>query len=191
MHQYHAGVFSVDLIERDPDQLVVRDVGPAGERDLRTCRQHYLGLSPPARSEEVAAVDHRRGQRLAMHQRAYVRAPNMAGVGLELINIRPSFSFNAGGNRVDLYGNYEYTGKRYVDFFHNTALPADGEFGVGVTLTRNSWSFQVTGSNLTGAHGLTESNTRTDNLSRQGTANDVYGRPIFGRNFRIVVSKAW
>ena len=41
------------------------------------------------------------------------------------------------------------------------------------------------------AHGLTEGNTRTDQLSGQGSAEAIYGRPIFGRNVRLVVGKSW
>jgi iron complex outermembrane recepter protein len=114
-----------------------------------------------------------------------IREPKIFG------NIRPTFSFDAGGNHVEFYGRYEYTGKRYVDFFNQTALPAYGTFGVGATATRGTWQFQVVGDNLTNAHGLTEGNTRTDTLAGQGTANAIYGRPIFGRNFRFVVGKSW
>jgi iron complex outermembrane receptor protein len=114
-----------------------------------------------------------------------IREPKVFG------NIRPSFSFDADGNHIEVYGRYEYTGKRYVDFFNRTALPAYGTFGIGATATRGTWQFQVVGDNLTNAHGLTEGNTRTDTLAGQGTANAIYGRPIFGRNFRFVVGKSW
>ena len=50
---------------------------------------------------------------------------------------------------------------------------------------------QVVGDNIFNAKGLTEGNTRTDQLSGQGTADAIYGRPIFGRNVRLVVSKSW
>ena len=60
-----------------------------------------------------------------------------------------------------------------------------------MTLTRDTWQMQVVGDNLFNAKGLTEGNTRTDQLSGQGTADAIYGRPIFGRNVRLVVSKSW
>jgi hypothetical protein len=60
-----------------------------------------------------------------------------------------------------------------------------------MTATRGTWQFQVVGDNVTNAHGLTEGNTRTDALSGQGSADAIYGRPIFGRSFRFVLSKAW
>ncbi len=114
-----------------------------------------------------------------------VREPKVYG------NIRPSVDFDVAGNSVQLYGRYEYTGKRYVDFFNNTALPSYQTVGAGLTLTHDTWQMQVVGDNLFNAKGLTEGNTRTDQLSGQGTADAIYGRPIFGRNVRLVVSKSW
>jgi iron complex outermembrane receptor protein len=114
-----------------------------------------------------------------------VREPKVYG------NIRPSVDFDVAGNSVQLYGRYEYTGKRYVDFFNNTALPSYQTVGAGITLTHDTWQVQVVGDNLFNAKGLTEGNTRTDQLSGQGTADAIYGRPIFGRNVRLVVSKSW
>ncbi|MEZ0495537.1 TonB-dependent receptor [Sphingomonas sp. IW22] len=114
-----------------------------------------------------------------------VRQPKVYG------NIRPSFDFNTGGTDVSIYSRYTYMGKRYVDLYNNTALPEYGTFGAGITLRRDGWQLQLVGDNLFNAHGLTEGNTRTDSLSGQGSAEAIYGRPIFGRNFRLVVGKSW
>ncbi|MDZ4328931.1 MAG: TonB-dependent receptor [Pseudomonas sp.] len=114
-----------------------------------------------------------------------IREPKVFG------SIRPNFSFKAGDSLVELYGSYAYTGTRYVDFFMATELPAYHSIGAGVTVTRGDWKFQVVGDNLTNAKGLTEGNTRTDTLAGQGTQEAIYGRPVFGRNVRLVVSKAW
>jgi len=114
-----------------------------------------------------------------------VREPKVYG------NIRPSVDFDVAGNAVQVYGRYEYVGKRYVDFFNNTALPSYQTVGAGITLTHDTWQMQVVGDNIFNAHGLTEGNTRTDQLSGQGTADAIYGRPIFGRNVRLGVSKSW
>ncbi|GAA0447074.1 MULTISPECIES: TonB-dependent receptor [Sphingomonas] len=114
-----------------------------------------------------------------------VRQPKIYG------NIRPSFDFTSGETEISVYGRYTYMGKRYVDLYNNTALPSYGTIGAGVTLRRASWQVQVVGDNLFNAHGLTEGNTRTDSLSGQGSSEAIYGRPIFGRNFRLVVSKSW
>jgi outer membrane receptor protein involved in Fe transport len=114
-----------------------------------------------------------------------VRQPKVYG------NIRPSFDFTTGDTDVSIYGRYTYMGKRFVDLYNNTALPAYGTVGAGVTLRHGSWNLQVVGDNLFNAHGLTEGNTRTDSLAGQGSAEAIYGRPIFGRNFRLVVGKSW
>ncbi|CAN5785441.1 hypothetical protein BH11PSE6_BH11PSE6_02500 [soil metagenome] len=114
-----------------------------------------------------------------------VRQPKIYG------NIRPSFDFTAADSDVSIYGRYTYMGKRYVDLYNNTALPSYGTVGAGVTLKHGTWQVQVVGDNLFNAHGLTEGNTRTDSLAGQGTAEAIYGRPIFGRNFRLVVGKSW
>ena len=114
-----------------------------------------------------------------------IREPKVFG------NIRPNYNFNIGANLVDLYGSYAYTGKRYVDFFEATAMPAYHSIGAGVSVTRGDWRVQIVGDNLTNAKGLTEGNTRTDALGGQGSKEAIYGRPVFGRSFRLVMSKAW
>ena len=114
-----------------------------------------------------------------------VRQPKVYG------NIRPSFDFQTGDTDISIYGRYTYMGKRFVDLYNNTALPAYGTVGAGITARRGSWQMQIVGDNLFNAHGLTEGNTRTDSLSGQGSSEAIYGRPIFGRNFRFVISKSW
>ena len=44
---------------------------------------------------------------------------------------------------------------------------------------------------LTEEKGLTEGNTRTDALSGQGSREAIYGRPLFGRNFRLMLNREW
>jgi iron complex outermembrane receptor protein len=114
-----------------------------------------------------------------------VREPKVFG------NVRPSYSFNLGDDLVDVFGSYSYTGKRYVDLFNLTSLPSYHSVGAGVTVTRGKWQVQLTGDNLTNAQGLTEGNPRTDALAGQGSNEAIYGRPVFGRSARLVVSMAW
>jgi outer membrane receptor protein involved in Fe transport len=114
-----------------------------------------------------------------------IREPKVFG------NVRPSYNFSVAGNQVDVYGSYAYTGKRFVDFFMATELPAYHSIGAGATVTHGDWQFQLTGDNLTNARGLTEGNTRTDTLAGQGSRVAIYGRPVFGRSARFSVSKAW
>ena len=114
-----------------------------------------------------------------------IREPKVFG------NIRPNYNFNLGDKLVELYGSFAYTGKRYVDFFEATAMPAYHAIGAGVSVSRGDWRIQLVGDNLTNAKGLTEGNTRTDALGGQGSKEAIYGRPVFGRSFRLVMSKAW
>jgi hypothetical protein len=62
---------------------------------------------------------------------------------------------------------------------------------VGALVERDRWSFQVVGDNITNAHGLTEGNTAGDVLTGQGSATAIFGRPLFGRSFRFVLSRKW
>jgi len=106
-------------------------------------------------------------------------------------NLRPSFDFALGEQKVSIFGRYEWVGKRYVDLFNRTAMPGYQTIGGGASLDWGAWHFQVVGDNLFNAHGLTEGNTRTDQFAGQGTSEAIYGRPLFGRNFRFIVSRSW
>ncbi|WP_245638413.1 TonB-dependent receptor domain-containing protein [Croceicoccus bisphenolivorans] len=106
-------------------------------------------------------------------------------------SLRPSFNFMAGDTDISVYGRYTYQSRRYTDLYNNTALPAYGTVGAGITLRRDNWQVQVVGDNLFNEKGLTEGDPRGDILSGQGTTEAIYGRPIFGRNVRLVVKKSW
>jgi outer membrane receptor protein involved in Fe transport len=121
----------------------------------------------------------------AVNGNQIIREPKVFG------NVRPTFSFDAGGDQVEVYGRYEYIGRRYVDLFNNTRLPSYNTFGLGGTLTHNGFQFQVVGDNIFNNKGLTEGNPRTDQLDGQTSRDAIYGRPIFGRSVRFIVSKAW
>ena len=121
----------------------------------------------------------------AVNGKQIIREPKLYG------NIRPTVDFDLGATHMSLSGSYKYTGQRYTDFFNLTALPAFGSFGAGAMLTNGPWMVQLVGDNLTNAKGLTEGNTRTDSLNGQGNATAIYGRPVFGRNFRLIVSRSW
>ncbi|HXA48375.1 MAG TPA: TonB-dependent receptor [Burkholderiaceae bacterium] len=115
-----------------------------------------------------------------------IREPKIHG------NIRPQYGFVSGGIMYLIYARYDYTGERFVDVGNTTALPGYGEYSAGITAKMsNGWVFQVVGNNLTNAHGLTEGNPRSDVLAGQGTAVANYGRPIFGRAVRLILSKSW
>jgi outer membrane receptor protein involved in Fe transport len=106
-------------------------------------------------------------------------------------NLRPAFNFAVGEAELELFGRFDWVGKRYVDLFNRTAMPGYETLGAGVAVTYADWRVQVVGDNLTNAKGLTEGNTRTDQFAGQGTAEAIYGRPLFGRNFRLILSRSW
>ncbi|WP_314376284.1 TonB-dependent receptor domain-containing protein [Sphingomonas paucimobilis] len=106
-------------------------------------------------------------------------------------NIRPTFTFHSGDATIATYLRWNYVGRRYVDLFNRTQLPSYNTLAAGITMSRSGWEAQIVGDNITNARGLTEGNTRTDTLSGQGTPTAIYGRPLFGRNVRLVLTKRW
>ncbi len=106
-------------------------------------------------------------------------------------NIQPTYSFDIGDIAAEAYANINFVGKRYVDYANTTEMPAYQTIGAGVTLRKDNWSVQLVGDNLTNEEGITEGNPRTDQLTGQGTTEVTYGRPIFGRNFRLVLNFQW
>ena len=65
-----SGMLAVNLVERVPDQVVVVEVEPAGKRDLGTGGEQHIVVRPALGGEEVAAVDHGRGQRAMVDHRS-------------------------------------------------------------------------------------------------------------------------
>lgn len=108
-----------------------------------------------------------------------IRTPDWFG------NIRPTVSFDLATwlMRADL--RFNFVGQRYVDIKNTTVLPSYKTFAAGLTAEKGAWSFHLIVDNLTNAHGLTEGNPRSDVVAGQGTAVAVYGRPLFGRSFRL------
>ncbi|HQS96810.1 TonB-dependent receptor [Novosphingobium sp. 17-62-19] len=121
----------------------------------------------------------------AVNGNQIIREPKLFG------NVRPTFSFDMGGSRLEVQGRFDFVGERFVDLFNRTRLPAYQTFGANIALTTGDWRFQVVGDNLTNAEGLTEGNPRTDQLSGQDASDAIYGRPLFGRNFRLIISRSW
>ncbi|UBB24753.1 TonB-dependent receptor [Pseudoxanthomonas japonensis] len=121
----------------------------------------------------------------AVNGNQIVREPKFYG------HIRPTVNFDAGDGQIEAYLRYDVVGKAYVDLFNRTMLPSYQTLGFGVSWKRGPWGVQLVGDNLTNEEGLTEGNTRTDALSGQGSSEAIYGRPLFGRNFRLVLSRSW
>ncbi|ATY30930.1 TonB-dependent receptor [Sphingomonas psychrotolerans] len=121
----------------------------------------------------------------AVNGNQIIREPKFFG------NLRPAVHFPVGEGELEIAGRYEWVGRRYVDLFNLTSLPAYQTFGASASVTYGPWRLQVVGDNLTNAKGLTEGNPRTDQLAGQGATDAIYGRPLFGRNFRLILSRSW
>lgn len=114
-----------------------------------------------------------------------IRQPRIYG------NIRPTYNFQVGDWDMDLYARVNFVGERFVDLENNTRLPSYETVSAGITAFKGPWSIQLVGDNLFEAEGITEGNPRNDQFSGQGTVDTIYGRPIFGRNFRLVLSRSF
>jgi outer membrane receptor protein involved in Fe transport len=121
----------------------------------------------------------------AVNGNQIIREPKFFG------NVRPAVHFPVGEGELEIAGRYEWVGRRYVDLFNLTSLPAYQTFGASASITWGPWRAQIVGDNLTNARGLTEGNPRTDQLAGQGASDAIYGRPLFGRNFRLILSRSW
>jgi len=99
--------------------------------------------------------------------------------------ISPEFSFDFAGADVTANLRYNFVGERFVDYNNSTALPAYETLSAALTLDWDEWQLQFSGDNLTDEFGLTEGNPRNDVISGQGTPVANYGRPIFGRSYKI------
>jgi hypothetical protein len=75
MQQHHVGMLGVDLVERVPDRGMIVEVEAPGEGDLGSGGKEHLGFGAAFGSEEISAVDHRRGQRAMIDHRARARSP--------------------------------------------------------------------------------------------------------------------
>lgn len=114
---------------------------------------------------------------------------NVRRIPKRMLNLQPKFLFDAAGYRGEAYAALYYAGARFVDSANKTTLPAFTTLDAGVTFYFSEHlSLQLVGSNLNNSAGLTEGNGRVDQISGQGTREAIYGRPMFGRSFRSVVT---
>ncbi len=99
-----------------------------------------------------------------------------------IARVTPTLSFMEDRGRV--YFTYSYFGSRYANDENTIELPSYSKLDAGVMFDLNSsWSFQVSGDNLTDEVGLTEGNPRTD-LGASGIGTLYMARPLFGRSFQ-------
>jgi outer membrane receptor protein involved in Fe transport len=93
--------------------------------------------------------------------------------------------------QASAYARFNFTGRRYVDLQNTTALPAYRTLALGLSASRGGATMQLMVDNATNAKGLTEGNPRADAVAGQGSADAIYGRPLFGRNVRLTLTQEW
>lgn len=103
-------------------------------------------------------------------------------------NAGPTLYFTTGAFDWETSLRYAYVGKRYADLENTTELAAYDTLAANILVRNGPWDVQLSVDNLTNTFALTEGNPRTDTISGQGTREPIYGRPIYERNSRLVVT---
>lgn len=138
--------------------------------------------SPAKSGNMVSAAGN---QSLTTEGKLPIRQPKVWG------NIRPAIHFAMADWQATAFARFNFTGRRYVDLQNTTALPAYRTLALGLSGSREGSSVQLMVDNATNAKGLTEGNPRADAVAGQGSADAIYGRPLFGRNVRLTLSREW
>lgn len=94
--------------------------------------------------------------------------------------IEPSYTIPIGATELTIFGAFAHVGKRFSDIQNLQVLPSYDTFDLGATFKADPIEFQVTGTNLTNALGLTEGNARIIGT----TSGSVIARSIFGRAYQ-------
>ncbi len=100
-----------------------------------------------------------------------------------VVTLRPTLYF--GGSDYSLYAAWQRVGSRYVDAANSVKLPSYATVDLGLTRDfGESARLQLLASNLTDEVGVTEGNVRNGVIAAAPSAV-FFGRPIFGRSFRL------
>jgi outer membrane receptor protein involved in Fe transport len=109
-----------------------------------------------------------------------------------MFSLTPTLYFDMVNKPMELSFTAYHMGKRYVDYTNVTALPAYTSYDVNLFAKLSQHlELQLHASNISNALGLTEGNGRVDALSGQGTANAIYARPIFARQYDASLTWRW
>ncbi|WP_295860458.1 TonB-dependent receptor [uncultured Xanthomonas sp.] len=109
-----------------------------------------------------------------------------------MASLSPTLYLDIDGRPVELSATAYRMGQRYVDYTNATALPAYTTYDLGLFARLSEHlELQLHAANVGNALGLTEGNARVDTLSGQGTADAIYARPIFGRNYNASLTWRW
>ena len=98
-------------------------------------------------------------------------------------SIRPTFHLL--DNRLDIFANAQFIGRRFEDVANTVELPAYAVVDLGADFkVTDRISLQAMATNLFDTVGITEGNPRAGAISNNG-GPIFQGRPIFGRQIRI------
>jgi len=150
---------------------------------------HVFGLaaSLTAQDPETLSLSAPGGVDAAAYQgKQLPRIPKWMG------SLTPTAYFSLGGVPMEWSVTVFHTASRYVDFANQTSLPGYTTYDSSLLAKlQPNLTLQLSGSNLTNSHGLTEGNPRTDTLAGQGTVEPIYARAIFGRLWQASVTYNW
>jgi iron complex outermembrane recepter protein len=109
-----------------------------------------------------------------------------------IASLSPTLYFDVAGRPLQVSATAYRMGQRYVDYTDATALPAYTSYDLGLFAhLSDNLELQLHAANVNNTIGLTEGNARVDTLSGQGTAEAIYARPIFGRNYNASLTWRW
>ncbi|CTP87898.1 TonB-dependent receptor domain-containing protein [Xanthomonas graminis] len=109
-----------------------------------------------------------------------------------MASLSPTLYFDIAERPLELSVTTYRMGQRYVDYTNATALPAYTTYDLGLfARLSDNLELQLHAANVDNSAGLTEGNARVDTLSGQGTAEAIYARPIFGRNYNASLTWRW
>ena len=116
----------------------------------------------------------------------------IARIPKRIASLTPTFYFDVAGRPVDLSLTAYHMGERFVDYTNATALPAYTSYDLNLfTKLGERLEFQFRVANITNEVGLTEGNGRVDQLGGQGSADAIYARPLFGRDYTASLTWRW
>ncbi|KAB7766327.1 TonB-dependent receptor [Xanthomonas maliensis] len=109
-----------------------------------------------------------------------------------IASLSPTLYLDIAGRPLQVSATAYRMGQRYVDYTNATALPAYTTYDLGLfAQLSDHLELQLHAANAGNDLGLTEGNARVDTLSGQGTADAIYARPIFGRNYNASLTWRW
>src|SRR5690242_4561069 len=120
MHQHHVGELREQLVERAADEGMVLEVRTGAEDEAGTIWVEDAGVLVCPLVDLLAAVEHRRGQRLAVYHRSRPRQPRLAQMDTELFGAQVAEQFHrvAALDHGDAFGDLAFQ----LDRLHLAAI---------------------------------------------------------------------